>query len=1157
MPSIRHEANRPPADASASSCVRTLDVYPIKVSPPSSHDADRDYNASLPSQMQRALQDKATRGPAGANAHATPLSEIQVASSTQVLRRDRIVTEDEYRLSPQEVQRRVQENLAAQVRSLLEARLQQRLQQARVMEAGREAQQRQAAAEREAAATCRAAGAASTGASSADAPKETTGEGSDVNVAAVQPHPLAHDAEAEKLSYSTARLLPREMSSAATDTAPVVDPKKYAETLNAYPYSAVELVRVHRLKGIPDHNRGLFAALAKRSFTTRSGYLVVNPDLEGKGRVRSAVSGHVWGEQRRHFLLQRQQQQQQQQQQQSSTQLDATGSKIVSSSAAPLLPNAYEMRQAPLRLVMKVVGEGSNATFVWTEDNSSYDSASEKAKWTNISNISDSAMAPFSAALAEVLELKYGRPLTTKEKIEAERRLRERRRRGKEPQDKDDQSNAGKRRTGKEKDDFLVAGDRSKSSSSKKTVDRVSSAVAGGRGVASGASLSPTEGLLLIHDPLPTAYDEDAAHNLRFTSAAAKAGVFGSTDSFHRRPRSSLSASGVDALPPSNRWGTNHSPISRAGLSVSDLERTMSVGESRERQLDREARARLSKVQGDLSPLSKRTLGRKKNSQDGSSRGESSGGLRATRGKRRDGSGKGGVADSSSGGGVGSWKTASSPLSRRFHDSTSASDLESDLDALSKRSGSNRARRATIEGGISSVTATGAHHGSDEGGAKLTASAANEPPTLEEHPLSPLTAATTGEAATGTLQGTDTSEPSAVLGQKQHDVFLEYFPEAEAHVQLRHEAENVLDELGDMWDEDCPMGERPFPLPLFSSQDFHFPGFDDDGNGVAEGQQGSKDGDGASRGSGLSLPDDLLVGFEVDVDVLQKKFKVEATEEYSDLASKRDALLADVLAQRQLIRDFSDDVHFLSVGNPHRDLTAEQYAFELTYDVNAYAKKNHLRFSRLTEEDEAALREQIKLAEDQAEIALDFLERFSSDRVSTRDVGCQVNDEDLCYVDAAVRSTEAQLESLVHHEKALLSAVRLATVAVANILSFHASLEMESTCHECFFVFDKPRTLWPCGHTFCHACLSNMYNSRGDLICSECGSVCEVGYTPNLTMELIANYQTVYTRADADAHLTSKSVVEVEKEAQTIEGVLRNLLNDLLATQNSWNTPST
>lgn len=95
------------------------------------------------------------------------------------------------------------------------------------------------------------------------------------------------------------------------------------------------------------------------------------------------------------------------------------------------------------------------------------------------------------------------------------------------------------------------------------------------------------------------------------------------------------------------------------------------------------------------------------------------------------------------------------------------------------------------------------------------------------------------------------------------------------------------------------------------------------------------------------------------------------------------------------------------------------------------------------------------------------------------------------------------------HEARLMQSVKLSTIAIANIMSFHASLELEATCKHCFCIFDNPRTLWPCGHTFCAHCLPDMYNCDDELVCAECHSICEVGYTPNVPLEMMANYQVI------------------------------------------------
>lgn len=171
-----------------------------------------------------------------------------------------------------------------------------------------------------------------------------------------------------------------------------------------------------------------------------------------------------------------------------------------------------------------------------------------------------------------------------------------------------------------------------------------------------------------------------------------------------------------------------------------------------------------------------------------------------------------------------------------------------------------------------------------------------------------------------------------------------------------------------------------------------------------------------------------------------------------------------------------------------------------------------------------------------------FLDHFREGRgrKEKRSVACQVTEEELGVVDETLKLATEQLEDLLYHERALMDAIRFATIAVANVMSFHASLELESTCKQCFFLLDQPRTLWPCGHTFCQQCLVHMCNERDEIICAECGSICEVGYTPNYAVELIAHYQVVQEAVDD---------LKFRPKKTTIEGVLKNLLNDLLASQ--------
>lgn len=1184
-------ARRQPAEPTASTFVRTLDVYPVQ---PSTAKASRSSpvppNTAYPSATAAtALAGARKTSPAPPKRRYAATGSAKTATSPSPPSPSttaHTVTEEDYHFSPQAIQRVVQENLAAQVRSLLENRLKQRLQQARQVEAERAAQLRRQAAVianankplQDGVDAGNAAGVWQAGVSGGTVPHDVSVSAAAAAAAQARSSftpPVNDDSDPQSLPFTTARLSVAAAAAAAAAAPPPqpVDPAAYDVTLDAHPYSAIELVRVHRLKGIAHHNRGLFAGLGRRSFTTRSGHLVVNPDLDGKGRVRSAVSGRVW---------------EHQQQQRVSSHHDATSINASSSIASPSRV-ASSNRMAPPRLVMKVVvGEGQQASFMWTEEDSQYDAAGDEGRPAHGGVSAHSLTTPLSTAVCDVLDHKYGKALSESEKAEAARRLRARRQReqasGAAKSDAADDGTPDKRTAdqlrkkskqhrsgsgGKTGSAASARSGRSSASANSASSAREGAAAAAGggsttvgvgaaaAGVVGGSSSSPSPADKYPHlqHLMPAVLakpsnDGEAAKDGRGQHGAAEGDGANTSVASHLirestavpgaagplgiegGGRGSRSSSGSGSGRASSRRPGRQPTSTGARFSASEMDRTMSVHEAEERQHERQERAEQAATATPTQEEKKGTTA-------------AAGGAKTQAGN-------------------GPNQTSTSPV----NDASSAAGRRADHNASSttsdKQSGTHYSPPPFPHRGTTAVNMLGdlglLKHGTSSTPSSKGPRHTPESATLDGDGGSDFFADLPGRTTRPAGSRRKAAQANDVE-QKQLDTFLEHFPEAETHVQLRREAKTILDEFEDLWDEDGPISERPFPLPQFANQEFHFPIDDDDGtdDDPARLRQHTSDQPGGNNAATLhSRPpeavEEPVVGFDIDTDALQAKFRAEATEECAALAATRDALLAEVVAQRQLISDFGDDIHFLSVGCSHNDLTAEQYAIELTREVNVYARQNHLRFFQVAEDDEALQAERLT-AEEQESAVLGFLERFGKDRVPTRDVGCQVSDADLCYVDAAVRSTEAQLESLFHHEKALLGAVRLATVAVANILSFHASLEMESTCHECFFVFDKPRTLWPCGHTFCHACLASMYNARGDLICAECGSVAEVGYTPNMPIELIANYQTVYTRADADTRAAANTTLSDERDAQTIEGVLRSLLNDLVATQHSW-TPA-
>lgn len=305
-------------------------------------------------------------------------------------------------------------------------------------------------------------------------------------------------------------------------------------------------------------------------------------------------------------------------------------------------------------------------------------------------------------------------------------------------------------------------------------------------------------------------------------------------------------------------------------------------------------------------------------------------------------------------------------------------------------------------------------------------------------------------------------------------------------------------------------------------------------------------------------------GFSVDESALIARFKKEVEKENEEMMKGLRRLRKEVEKQRKALHNFQYDIQFLSGGT--NEMTADEYAAELLRDVNEYAKAYHLSVYELMadgdgQEPESPMgqetHELVMQTSDEENssgggkekdpsrlttIHQNFLDHFRGNKNTQekKSVACQVTEEDLGVVEGSIQLATEQLEDLMFHERSLMDGIRLATVAVANVMSFHASLELESTCKQCFFLLDRPRTLWPCGHTFCHQCLVEMCNDHEEVTCAECGSICEVGYTPNYAIEQVAHYQVVQEAVE-DQKLRGKKT--------TIEGVLRNLLMDLLNTQ--------
>ncbi|KAG5501180.1 hypothetical protein JIQ42_06178 [Leishmania sp. Namibia] len=1027
------------------------------------------------------------------------------------------LTEAAYHLTSQEVQRRAQQALAAQVRGLLESRLQKRLQQARIAHAQKETARRPRPPPEPSHVPSLDSHTASAW------PTRTPS-----NVAAGATAPPA-SAEQEPLYEEIAPLITttmlthggaigrNTMRQGSPAAASVAHSSLETSIIDVHPYSAVELVRVHRLRGVPKHNRGLFAGLSKRSFTTRSGHYTVGQEGEGLRRARSGVSGFMSG--------------------------DKCHSGAVSGS--------------PPRLTLRSLCTNRRILFQWTEDNdSAYGIPEESEECSSLFNEGTAFCNAFEAdhallvqALKGMLEHRYGKRMTVEEREEAARRLSERREsqrgttasystlEGKDSCGGSHSSTGGHiTRASSESSGVRENGQQRYTKSDKGSLSGFAASKAG-HGMSLGHALSPahceSDHNTLLSLDTPTLGAHAKPHNPGdplLTLAALGHRFSVSLDGGSQRQ-----GAGGDAL----------NTTFLAALSLSSLGHTMTADEA-----EAHRRKRCSHVGFvDLDTRSK------------PGGGEESTTLSEIRGRSR-----GAYGSLSAPGSASRQSIVSAPGSATLHhhlSNTACLILEAEKALVDGPSSTAGGR---LQGGAQDTTSAGADPGGrcgdagDKGGFGhyKTNTDVKEATSATRHGTSEgftteraqqRTLASLSEASTSATEisahGSCVCHLMTDEDSRHLDEFLIHFPEKEDHVRLRRTAKNVLEGVEEMWEED--RSREAFLLPKFLNPNFPFPGLDD-----VVGAADAVD-DHSERDEGSTEDDhEPLTGFGVNEAELNEKFRIEAEEECSDLVAQRDALLAEVEGQLQLLDDIGADVLYLSAGQARTGMTAEQYAIALTSEVNRYAKSHRLRLNRALE-DRCQQQEQDGEAQAAVENAADgFLDRFGKERAERADAGCQVCDADLCYIDDAVRTTEEQLEDLFLHEKALVNAVRLATVAVANIMTFHASLEMESTCHECFFVFDKPRTLWPCGHTFCLSCLSNMYNRRGELICSECGSICEVGYTPNISVELISNYQTVCKRDEAGADIESDSALAREREAQTIEGVLRSLLNDLLSTQSSW-----
>ncbi|AAZ12989.1 hypothetical protein, conserved [Trypanosoma brucei brucei TREU927] len=380
-------------------------------------------------------------------------------------------------------------------------------------------------------------------------------------------------------------------------------------------------------------------------------------------------------------------------------------------------------------------------------------------------------------------------------------------------------------------------------------------------------------------------------------------------------------------------------------------------------------------------------------------------------------------------------------------------------------------------------------------------------------------------------------------------LFLATFPDEERHVQLRREAHRVLDDInaGSKVLEEYAIKLKVRPSSMGPSAGA--------GGGMQPCEQEWTERD--------EQMEKRMLECRVDIQSMVERFKAEAQEEYADLWRTLQELRKRVEVQEALLEETKLDINRLSYPMEGEDTDA--FALRLTREVNAFAEQNKL--------DPQQLKDLTTAKQDREAAVRSFLESFARTRGRRGgvSVGCQCTPKDLGYIDTEVLELNKQMEDLQYHARGLLNSIKLVVISMGNVLSFHSALELESTCKRCFCIFEEPRTLWPCGHSFCLHCLTQMISKGGELICDECGTLCLVGYTPNFAIEMVAGYQLMWINSAEDdvsedslcsspspkSSLTSsnskgsKPSSHAGQKRRTVEKVLAGLLKDLLSTQGS------
>ena len=150
----------------------------------------------------------------------------------------------------------------------------------------------------------------------------------------------------------------------------------------------------------------------------------------------------------------------------------------------------------------------------------------------------------------------------------------------------------------------------------------------------------------------------------------------------------------------------------------------------------------------------------------------------------------------------------------------------------------------------------------------------------------------------------------------------------------------------------------------------------------------------------------------------------------------------------------------------------------------------------------------------------DYRRRQSQDRIEALariasrhalGIASGVPDEEARFADSAIQcsiekdcleETKRFITVVAAQERAINRLTRDAYQLLQRLETLDMALENAMLCPLCQTRSTDVLVLWPCGHAYCHACISSLQNDNGEFRCSLCGVV-----TPDLPVpNLVANF---------------------------------------------------